>query len=101
MTARHEQTPLLSDQRTSAIKGITESESDATTLAAPSGRNSRRSSIRSKTNSNGGSEVVKKTPLPWAQFSIVIFLQLAEPLTAQVIYPVSFFFFDEFTIFER
>ena len=35
------------------------------------------------------SEQVKKprTPLPWFQFSIVLFLQLAEPLTAQVIYP--------------
>lgn len=29
----------------------------------------------------------KITPLPWAQFSIVLFLQLAEPLTSNVIYP--------------
>ncbi|KAH8111238.1 MFS general substrate transporter [Phellopilus nigrolimitatus] len=29
----------------------------------------------------------EETPLPWAQFSIVLFLQLAEPLTSQVIYP--------------
>ncbi|KAF9065831.1 major facilitator superfamily domain-containing protein [Rhodocollybia butyracea] len=29
----------------------------------------------------------KRTPLPWAQFTIVLFLQLAEPLTSQVIYP--------------
>ncbi|KAF8626600.1 hypothetical protein AX17_006518 [Amanita inopinata Kibby_2008] len=29
------------------------------------------------------------TPLPWFQFSIVLFLQLAEPLTAQVIYPFA------------
>lgn len=27
------------------------------------------------------------TPLPWAQFSILLILQLAEPLTSQVIYP--------------
>ncbi|KDQ31585.1 hypothetical protein PLEOSDRAFT_1036190, partial [Pleurotus ostreatus PC15] len=27
------------------------------------------------------------TPLPWFQFSILLFLQLAEPLTSQVIYP--------------
>lgn len=27
------------------------------------------------------------TPLPWAQFSILLILQLAEPLTNQVIYP--------------
>ncbi|KDR78797.1 hypothetical protein GALMADRAFT_244352 [Galerina marginata CBS 339.88] len=31
----------------------------------------------------------RPTPLPWAQFSIVMFLQLAEPLTSQVIYPFA------------
>ncbi|TFK35557.1 member of major facilitator superfamily multidrug-resistance, DHA1 sub-family [Crucibulum laeve] len=31
----------------------------------------------------------KPTPLPWFQFSIVLFLQLAEPLTSQVIYPFA------------
>ncbi|KAF9525662.1 major facilitator superfamily multidrug-resistance, DHA1 sub-family [Crepidotus variabilis] len=31
----------------------------------------------------------KPTPLPWFQFSIVLFLQLAEPLTSQVIYPFT------------
>ncbi|KDQ59075.1 hypothetical protein JAAARDRAFT_192627 [Jaapia argillacea MUCL 33604] len=31
----------------------------------------------------------KRTPLPWAQFSIVLFLQLAEPLTGQVISPFA------------
>ena len=29
------------------------------------------------------------TPLPWFQFSIVLFLQLAEPLTSYVIYPFA------------
>ncbi|KAH8109157.1 MFS general substrate transporter [Phellopilus nigrolimitatus] len=29
----------------------------------------------------------EETPLPWAQFSIALFLQLAEPLSSQVIYP--------------
>lgn len=29
------------------------------------------------------------TPLPWFQFSIVLFLQLAEPLTSHVIYPFT------------
>ncbi|KAJ3998915.1 member of major facilitator superfamily multidrug-resistance, DHA1 sub-family [Lentinula boryana] len=29
----------------------------------------------------------ERTPLPWFQFMIVLFLQLAEPLTSQVIYP--------------
>ncbi|EIN04032.1 member of major facilitator multidrug-resistance DHA1 sub-family [Punctularia strigosozonata HHB-11173 SS5] len=28
-------------------------------------------------------------PIPWNQFSIVLFLQLAEPLTSQVIYPFA------------
>ncbi|KAG9225003.1 hypothetical protein CCMSSC00406_0001846 [Pleurotus cornucopiae] len=30
-----------------------------------------------------------RTPLPWFQFSLVLFLQLAEPLTSQVIYPFA------------
>lgn len=29
------------------------------------------------------------TPLPLFQFSLVLFLQLAEPLTSQVIYPFA------------
>ncbi|KIM39395.1 hypothetical protein M413DRAFT_447318 [Hebeloma cylindrosporum] len=29
------------------------------------------------------------TPVPWIQFSLVLFLQLAEPLTSQVIYPFA------------
>ena len=31
----------------------------------------------------------KQSSIPWNQFSIVLFLQLAEPLTSQVIYPFS------------
>ncbi|PSR72937.1 hypothetical protein PHLCEN_2v11174 [Hermanssonia centrifuga] len=31
----------------------------------------------------------KPTPLPWAQFAILLVLQLAEPLTNQVIYPFA------------
>ena len=30
-----------------------------------------------------------RTPLPWRQFSIIMFLQLSEPLTAQVIAPFA------------
>jgi hypothetical protein len=30
-----------------------------------------------------------RTPLPWRQFSIIMFLQLSEPLTSQVIAPFS------------
>jgi hypothetical protein len=29
------------------------------------------------------------TPLPWFQFSLVLVLQLAEPLTSNVIYPFA------------
>ena len=29
----------------------------------------------------------KETPIPWGHYSLVLFLQLAEPLTSQVIYP--------------
>ncbi|TDL19260.1 MFS general substrate transporter [Rickenella mellea] len=38
-------------------------------------------------NDNTVNGPVKETPLPWRQFGIVLFLQLAEPLTSQVIYP--------------
>lgn len=31
----------------------------------------------------------KPTPVPWAQVSILLILQLAEPLTSQVIYPFA------------
>lgn len=31
----------------------------------------------------------KRSPIDWSQFMIVLFLQLAEPLTSQVIYPFS------------
>lgn len=30
-----------------------------------------------------------RTPLPWAQFSMLLVLQLAEPLTSNVIYPFA------------
>ncbi|KAL5493072.1 hypothetical protein ACEPAI_4521 [Sanghuangporus weigelae] len=32
-------------------------------------------------------ERVKETPIPWGQFSITLVLQLAEPMSSQVIYP--------------
>ena len=31
----------------------------------------------------------KHAPIPWGQFSILLVLQLAEPLTSQVIYPFA------------
>jgi hypothetical protein len=36
-----------------------------------------------------GKKSAHATPLPRAQFSIILFLQLAEPLTSQVIYVSS------------
>jgi hypothetical protein len=88
-TGPDEETPLLGGRRVSDVRSISEQDSEAATLAGPSNRGSRTSSIKGKANANLASEVVKKTPVPWAQFSIVMFLQLAEPLTSQVIYPVS------------
>ncbi|TFK75082.1 MFS general substrate transporter [Pluteus cervinus] len=37
----------------------------------------------------GSQQATKKTPLPWFQFSLVLFLQLSEPLTSNVIYPFA------------
>ena len=84
-----EETPLLGGQHVSAVERTSPAESEDAALVGPSNHGSRTPSIKCGTNANGGSDVVKKTPLPWAQFSIVLFLQLAEPLTAQVISPVS------------
>ncbi|KAF5358781.1 hypothetical protein D9758_008532 [Tetrapyrgos nigripes] len=36
-----------------------------------------------------GPPQLRRTPLPWAQFWIVLFLQLAEPLTSQVVAPFA------------
>lgn len=76
-TVPDEETPLLGGQHLSAVARITKFEPGATTLTDPS-------------NPDAGSNPKKTIPLPWAQFSIVLFLQLTEPLTSQVIYPVSF-----------
>ena len=87
-TVPNEETPLLGGNQVSAIEGvISEPDSEAATLEGLS--NSSRTPSIAKNNATGASEPVKKTPLPWAQFSILLFLQLAEPLTSQVIYPVS------------
>ena len=88
-TIPDEETPLLCCKQVSAPGEITECEPEAVTLAGPSNKTSRTPSIKSKTNADGGPDVVKRTPLPWTQFSITLFLQLAEPLTSQVISPVS------------
>lgn len=89
-TTPDEETPLLGGNNVSAIEGVIyESllDSEAATLAGPSCQGSRAPSLKGK--ANGVYEPIKKTPLPWAQFSIIMFLHLAEPLTSQVISPVS------------
>ena len=73
-TVPGEEAPLLSGQRISATGRITKSKPAAATLTDPGNE----------------SELIKKTSFPWAQFSIISFLLLTEPLTSQVIYPVSF-----------
>ena len=90
-TGSDEETPLLGGHLVSAVEQISESGpgSEAATLTGHSDRGSRTPSVKGKTNVSGAAEMVKKTPLPWQQFSIVLFLQLAEPLTSQVIYPVG------------
>jgi hypothetical protein len=90
-TTPDEDTPLLGGNKVSAIEGaISESpsSSETATLAGHSNQASRTPSIKGKVNEV--SKPIKKTPLPWAQFSIIMFLHLAEPLTSQVIYPVSY-----------
>jgi hypothetical protein len=103
-TSPDEETPLLGGQKVSVVERIAELSPEAATLAGPSNHGSRTSSIGSKAKAKEQSNMVKRTPLPWAQFSIVMFLQLAEPLTSQVIYPVSFpavFFLSRFGVSNR
>lgn len=83
-----EETPLLRDQRVSAIERVTDPEPEAVTLAGLANQSNPTPSV--KGGRNGRPDLVKKTPLPWAQFSLTLFLLLPEPLTAQVISPVSF-----------
>lgn len=84
-TVPNEETPLLGAQCASEVEGIPGSDSESATMASLSDRDG-----LTRADSDGGAIVVKKTPLPWPQFSIVLFLLLAEPLTSQVISPVSF-----------
>ena len=88
-TGPDEGTPLLGGNHVPDLGRISESDSEAATLAGPSNQGSRAPSVKGKTNANPVQERVRKTPLPWAQFSIILFLHLAEPMTSQVISPVS------------
>ena len=86
-----EEAPLLSGQQVSAMKRTAEGGSEVAALADPRNRNDLTLSVQGRANVNGGpqSDAVGKTPLPWARFSIVLFMLLAEYLTAQAISPVS------------
>ena len=88
-TAPDEESPLLGTQRGPAIGRTVRHEPEVITSAGPSNRGSRTPSVRNGMNINERSGVVKKTPLPWAQLSITLHLLLMEPLTSQVISPVS------------
>lgn len=83
-TVPNEETPLLGAQQHSAIERVAIPESEVSTLAG-----SRTPSIKGRRSVDGRPDVVTKTPLPWGQLSIILVLELAEPLTAQVISPVS------------
>jgi hypothetical protein len=45
--------------------------------------------VDEETSLLAGNGKKQATPLPWFQFSILMFLQLAEPLTSNVIYPFA------------
>ena len=77
-----ETTPLLGGDGASKTVRIYESHPKAVALADHC--------TNEGVTTNGVPEVVKETPFPWTQVSIIMFLQLAEPMTSLVISPVSF-----------
>ena len=93
-----EHTPLLRPEQRAGISIIsrsvsgsssgtkcdTYSSSSSSTLDAPSDDEH----TAAKDDDDDGDDVPKKeTPLDWWQFSLILFLQLAEALTSQVINP--------------
>jgi len=59
-----------------------EPEPEAATLAGPSNQGSRTPGDKGRENADGEAVVVKGTPPPWAQLSSILFLEIAEALTA-------------------
>ena len=88
-TAPDEEAPLLGGRRVPVTGGIAEPEPEGATLAGFSNQRSRNPNVRATSSTDERPGVVKKTPLPWAQLSIILFLRFAEALTTQVISPVS------------
>lgn len=89
-TTPDEETALQDRKGVSATGGvILGANPEVVTLELPLSQDSRTPSIEGNADACGVSEAIEKTPLPWAQFSVLLFLQLAEPLTSNVIYPVS------------
>ena len=89
-TGPDEETPLLGGKAVSDIGRTSGPDRRDATLEEPPSLGSRTQSSNGNAADFGGvAEAVKKTPLPWAQLSIVLLSQLAEPLNSQVIYPVS------------
>jgi len=79
--------PLLDGQRVPVTGRIAEPEPEDATLASPSNRRNRDPKVRATSNADERPGV--KTPLLWAQLSIILFLRFAEAVTMQVISPVS------------
>jgi len=84
----NEETPLLGGKE-APTTGLGESRGTRTTGAGLSSQNSYTPGAEGRRNAYGGPDVFKKTPLPWAQLSIGLFLEAAEPLSSRVIFPVS------------
>lgn len=86
-----EETPLLrhasDDEHDVRYDSHLTASSSTTTLAAPAVATSSSDSSIIKPVIASAAATREETPLPWAQFSLVLFLQLAEPLTSQAIYP--------------
>lgn len=87
LTVPDEETPLLAGQQVATTGRALEPESEVATSL--SNQNNPAPGDKGTANAHGVSNAVKKTPLPWGQLAIVLVLELAEPLTSQVISPVS------------
>lgn len=85
--------PRMHDEETPLLRSSDDSHDDhdvrydSPQLTASSSTATLAATATAVASSSSSKPVREETPLPWAQFSLVLFLQLAEPLTSQVIYP--------------